>query len=160
MTQRWTTFFAAAAVLVAVAAGVGSAQQASVEELRVSEEYLAKAEQGDAEAQNRLGVFYSIGLGVPEDDAETVRWFRLAAEQGDASAAQYSLGVMYNNGEGVPQDFVQAHMWLNLATSRASGEDRERIVENRDSVAQWMTPDQLAEAQRLAREWDAAHPRD
>jgi hypothetical protein len=124
MTQRWTTFFAAAAVLVAVAAGVGSAQQASVEELRVSEEYLAKA------------------------------------EQGDASAAQYSLGVMYNNGEGVPQDFVQAHMWLNLATSRASGEDRERIVENRDSVAQWMTPDQLAEAQRLAREWDAAHPRD
>ena len=41
--------------------------------------------------------------GVPEDDAEAVRWFRLAAEQGGATA-QYNLGLMYGDGEGVLED--------------------------------------------------------
>ena len=50
---------------------------------------------------------YSIGKGVPQDDAEAVRWFRLAAEQGHAYA-QYNLGRMYATGEGVPEDFVAA----------------------------------------------------
>ena len=45
-----------------------------------------RAEAGDAGAQNDVGLNYSIGLGVPEDDAEAVRWFRLAAEQGDVTA--------------------------------------------------------------------------
>ena len=57
---------------------------------------------------------YDIGRGVPQDDAEAVRWYRLAAEQGHASG-QRNLGLMYSNGRGVPQDHVSAHMWLNLA---------------------------------------------
>ena len=67
---------------------------------------------------------------------------------------------MYGTGAGVPQDYVQAHMWSNLAASRSTGEDRERAVRIRDRVAGELTPDDLAEAQRLAREWDAAHPRE
>ena len=55
---------------------------------------------GTPDAQNNLGVMYANGEGVPEDDAEAVRWYRLAADQGDADA-QYNLGVMYANGEGV-----------------------------------------------------------
>ena len=74
----------------------------------------ASAEQGDAEAQNNLGFMYSIGKGVPQDDAEAVRWFRLAAEQGDAYA-QYNLGRMYATGEGVPEDFVAAVAWYRKA---------------------------------------------
>ena len=66
---------------------------------------------------------------------------------------------MYDNGEGVPQDYVQAHMWCNLAASRTTGVQRERAGENRDLAADELTPDALNEAQRLAREWDAAHPR-
>ena len=88
--------------------------------------------------------------------AETARWLRLAAEQGNARA-QYNLGDMYANGKGVPQDNVEAHMWLNLAASRSSGADRERRVATRDRVAERMTPADLSEAQRRAREWDAAH---
>ena len=61
---------------------------------------------------------------------------------------------------GVPQDYVQPHMWYNLAASRLTGEDRESAVEGRDVAAGQMTPDDRSEAQRLAREWDAAHPRD
>ena len=66
---------------------------------------------------------------------------------------------MYANGEGVPQDDVQAHMWLNLAASRTTGEDREDAASARDRARARMTPEQVAEAQRLAREWDEAHPR-
>jgi TPR repeat protein len=87
--------------------------------------------------------------------AEMVKSYRRAAEQGVAEA-QHNLGHMYRVGLGVPQDYVQAHMWFNLAASRfpaSERENRERAVKNRDIVASKMTPDQIAEAQRLAREW-------
>ncbi len=58
----------------------------SLEEMRVL------AEQGDAAAQVALGVRYFDGEGVPQDDAEAVRWYRLAADQGDAFA-QFTLGL-------------------------------------------------------------------
>jgi TPR repeat protein len=102
---------------------------------------------------------YANGRGVPQDGAEAVRWFRLAANQGFAGA-QFNLGVMYDTGEGVLQDYVEAHMWTNLAVAQSSGEDRDRRVRNRDNIAAKMTAEQIAEAQRRAREWDAAHPRE
>ncbi len=78
---------------------------------------------------------------------------RKAAEQGHAEA-QNNLGFRYANGEGVPQDYAQAHMWFNLAASRyPTGEDRDQSVKNRDIVAERMTPAQISEAQKLAREW-------
>ena len=49
------------------------------------------------------GLMYSNGEGVPKNDAEAVRWYRMAAEQGDTQA-QVNLGVMYSNGEGIPKD--------------------------------------------------------
>jgi len=147
-----TRIVAVVAVLTALALCVPvQAQTSEIDAQR------ALAEQGDAEAQNNLGVRYSFGAGVPQDHAEAVRWFRLAAEQGLA-LAQFGLGLMYATGEGVPQDYVLAHMWYNLAASRATGEARDQFVENRDRVARRMTAEQVAEAQRLAREWAAAHP--
>ena len=87
------------------------------------------------------------------DYATALQEFKPLAEQGDADA-QFNLGVMYQKGRGVPQDYVQAHMWSNLAASRLSpGSDRDMAVKNRDIIAVIMTPAQLAEAQRLAREW-------
>ncbi len=121
--------------------------------------YRLAADQGLADAQFSLGVMYAIGDGVPKDDAEAARWYRLAADQGYVSA-QGNLGFMYDTGEGVPQDHVQAHMWFNLAASRSTGELRDNSVKNRDRAAEELTPDGLNEAQRLAREWDAAHPRE
>ena len=99
-----------------------------------------------------LGFLYGQGRGVSQDYAEAVRWFRAAAEQGDATA-QYNLGVLYHEGRGVPQDFVRAHMWLNLAASTLTGSERDDYAEARDAVAARMTSAQIAEAQRLAREW-------
>jgi len=117
--------------------------------------YRKAADQGDAGAQNNLGLMYDLGRGVPQDDAEALKWYRKAADQGYARA-QNNLGLIYDNGQGVPQDYVQAHMWFNLAAARSPAsqtEMRDRAVKNRDRVAAKMTPAQIAEAQRLAREW-------
>jgi TPR repeat protein len=110
--------------------------------------YRLAAQQGYADAQFNLGLMYSYGKGVSQDDAEAVKWYRKAAEQGNAMA-QFNLGFMYVKGQGVPQDYIQAHMWFNLAAANGYG----NAVKNRDLVASKMTPDQMAEAQRLAREW-------
>jgi hypothetical protein len=113
------------------------------------------SESGDARAQFNLGVMYSEGQGVPQDYAEAGKWYRLSAEQGYAQA-QYNLGLWYAQGEGGPHDDVQAHMWFNLAAARFPPSDilsRSAAIKNRDTLASRMTPDQIAQAQRLAREW-------
>ncbi len=87
------------------------------------------------------------------DYATALREWRPLAKQGNANA-QLLLGVMYDIGLGVPKDDAQAHMWFNLAASRYPlGEDRDHSVKNRDIVAKRMTPAQISEAQKLAREW-------
>jgi hypothetical protein len=115
--------------------------------------YRRAAKQGNAASQVNLGVMYDNGLGVPQDYAQAAQWFRRAAEQGDASA-QYNLGLMYDNGRGAPQDYAQAYLWYNLAAARLpSGADREKAVRNRDRMAAWLTPAQLADAQSHTRTW-------
>jgi len=88
------------------------------------------------------------GQGVPQNYEEAVKWFRKAAEQGLAHG-QHNLGVMYQYGQGVPQDYVLAQMWYNLAVAQGDEEARKES----DIVAKQMTPEQIAEAQKLAREW-------
>jgi TPR repeat protein len=106
------------------------------------------AEKGDAGAQNWLGSMYLAGDGVPQDYAEAEKWLRLAANQGNADA-QNSLGEMYTEAQGVPYDFKLAHMWFNLA---AAAGDKDAL-QNRAGIAAEMTRDQIAEAQKMAREW-------
>ena len=106
------------------------------------------AEDGNVAAQFNLGVMYQLSHGVPQDNEAAVSWYRKAAEQGLAEA-QYNLGVMYANGEGVAQDYAAAHMWFNLAAANRN----RNAVKARDIVAAQLTPAQIAEAQKLAREW-------
>lgn len=117
------------------------------------------AEEGHADSQTIIAEYYSIGYGVPEDDQEAVRWLHLAAAQGHP-AAYFSLGECYENGKGVPQDFIEAHKYYNLAAS-PSGPlklfefryDKTVASARRNALARQMTPEQTAEAQRLAREF-------
>ncbi len=111
------------------------------------------AEQGDASAQFFLGSMYYMGTGVPRDYAEAAKWYRKAAEQGYAKA-QYSLGNIYRWGLGVPKDFVRAYAWYDVAASRLPpGKQRDLAAEKRDLVGRPMTPAQIAEAKKLARDW-------
>jgi uncharacterized protein len=106
------------------------------------------ADGGQSSAQYELGKLYYDGTGVPQDYKEAVKWFRLSAEQENTNA-QVFLGVVYSKGQGVPQDYVLAHMWANLGASYGD----KGAVGNRDLIAKQMTPSQIEEAQRLARNW-------
>lgn len=75
------------------------------------------AEQGDAWAQNTLGVCYYDGNGVAKDSKEAVKWYRKAAEQGDAWA-QGNLGFCYYNGNGVEKDYQEAVKWSRKAAEQ------------------------------------------
>jgi len=89
------------------------------------------------------------------DYATAVRLIRPLAEQGDATA-QYTLGVFYDNGLGVPQDHIRSYMWFDLSATQG----RDGAAAFRDLVKRRMTPGQIAEAQKLAREWKPAKPPD
>jgi TPR repeat protein len=115
--------------------------------------YRKAAEQGDAHAQNNLGTMYEAGQGVPQDYGEAAKWYRKAADQG-AARAQYNLGVLYDKGQGVLQDYVEAHKWYDLAAAALSeAEGREEATRGRDKCAAAMTPAQITEARKRAREW-------
>jgi tetratricopeptide (TPR) repeat protein len=111
--------------------------------------YHLAADQGDADAQKALGLSYFNGIyGVPQSFAEAAGWYTLAADQGEA-LAQSELGILYANGQGVRQDYVRAHMWFNLSAAQGN----QKALKDRDRIAGRMTREQIAEAQKLAREW-------
>ena len=75
------------------------------------------AEQGDADAQAKLGHMYTTGEGVPQDYTEAMKWFRKAAEQGDAKS-QGQVGWMYHVGHGVLADQAEAAKWFRKAAEQ------------------------------------------
>ena len=111
------------------------------------EEFESSAVQGDASTQNMLGLMCSGGIGTLQDYKEAAKWFTRAAEQGHADA-QLNLARMYRKGQGVLRDNVYVHMWANIASFNGSDGGGSA----RDSTANYMTADQIAEAQQLARE--------
>jgi TPR repeat protein len=110
------------------------------------------AAKGDGDALYKLGRIYYLGQQTSKDHDLALKHFRKLAEGGDPDG-QFHLGVMFYRGEAVPQDFVLAHSWINLAASRTSGDAAARAKRLRDRVAEEMTREQIAEAQKLARQW-------
>jgi len=79
--------------------------------------WLPLAEQGNAQAQYRVGLMYFKGLGVARDYALAMAWYRKASAQGNADA-NFSLGLMYSTGSGVTQDEFQAEIWFRKAAAQ------------------------------------------
>lgn len=82
-----------------------------------------RAAHGDMEAENELGVRYSGGIGVKQDDFEAVRWYRFAAERGHPGA-QNALGKIYSKGIPglVTRDDPQAERWFRRAAEQGNAE--------------------------------------
>ena len=114
--------------------------------------YRKAAEQGSAQAQYNLGLMHYDGEGVRSDNTEAFKWYSKAAEQGLAEA-QYNLGLMYYTGEGLRQDYVMTHMWFSLAAEQ----ELEIAQKSKAIITKKMTKEQIAEAQKLSREWMAKH---
>ncbi|MER8376914.1 tetratricopeptide repeat protein [Mesorhizobium sp. M1406] len=108
------------------------------------------ADQGDDSGQFMLGISYVEGKGVTKDFAEAAIWLHKAADHGNIGAYG-PLGVMYAKGQGVTQDYIQAHKWFSLAARKTKNPGS--AITARDRIASQMTPEELAEARRLAREW-------
>lgn len=117
------------------------------------------ADQGHVPAQYNFGLLYFRNRGVDGNDTEAAKWYRRAAEQGYAPA-QGALGYMFAYGAGVEENAVMAYMWLELARNGATDEFTRRLyAQQRYELAQRMAPAEIAEATRLAQEWEAARPR-
>ncbi|MGA2177470.1 MAG: trypsin-like peptidase domain-containing protein [Verrucomicrobiota bacterium] len=103
------------------------------------------AEQGQAMAEVNLGSGYYRGQGVAQDYAEAVKWWRKAADQGNCTA-QYFLGLCFWRGEGAPENDTEAYKWLSLAAAQGFAGSTEQ----RDSLAQTMSREEIVEGQRRA----------
>ena len=129
------------------------------------------AEQGSSFAQSDLGYMYQHGHGVKKDYGEAIKWYRKAAENGRA-VSQRNLGVLYYHGYGVPRDWVQAAMWFYVAAfidetgafkelgAHVTDDTLKQVsVHDRYSrrITKLLTTAQIAQAQKLAREWWAAY---
>ncbi len=105
--------------------------------------WLPLAEQGDAEAQNYLGIHHYLGLGVNRDLMSAAKWYGLAAKQGYADA-QRNYGNMFYEGTGVRQDFYTAYIWY-FAASRQGNENAKRQLDDLSSQNK-LTPNQQMHA--------------
>lgn len=99
---------------------------------------------------NLSGGAMPLRISRDSDDSEFAKCCLKLAEEGDAEA-QYQLGVAYANGIGLPKDDVLAYMWWNLAAAAGI----EAAGKKRDLATKKMKSEQVAEAQRLSREWKA-----
>lgn len=113
--------------------------------------YQESAENGNSDAQYKLGLLYLTGNGALQDFAEAAKWLKLAAEQGYA-LAQYELGLIYRMGHGVAVDQVQSYVWLNLAAAAGI----QQAVAAREEVMRSLNGKQLAQAQKASRDWLAS----
>jgi TPR repeat protein len=187
MTRRFKVIFATCILaLSAVASVAADTLEEAVIAYRSADYatafriYHAFADKGLAVAQFNVALMYDNGQGISRDEAEAMKWYRLAADQGRDDAqyqlghlyyrqnnypeaakwfrlaadhgradAQSNLGAMYAEGDGIPHDLVQALKWFILAAAQ----NNKDAIENRNKAIPLMTPVQIAEAQKLARDW-------
>jgi hypothetical protein len=132
--------------------GAGKRAFARHDYVRAAPLLFAEAARGSPVAQTYLGYMYQYGLGLPQDYVLAASWLHQAAEQGEPTGA-FLLGLLFDKGYGVPQDWVEAEVWLNLAAAHTGEKQQDYFARVRDSVAQKLTLNQLAEAQRRASAW-------
>jgi TPR repeat protein len=111
--------------------------------------YQKAAEGGYIVSQHTLARMYELGRGVLQDHQKVIYWYTQGAESGDAQS-QVQLGRIYHE----LQDYVKAHKWFNLAGTHFTSQMLiDAATKSRDDIAKKMSPQQMAEAQQLARDW-------
>lgn len=129
LDKRWTIGVVSCAALILGSVFVWHFVQSELNNRQFAKDATAlriRADQGDAEAQFKLGSIYSKGKGVPSDFAEAVRWYRKSAEQG-YTKAEYNLSTMYRDGKGAPQDFTEAERWCRKAAEQDDARAQEGL---------------------------------
>ena len=115
------------------------------------------AAQDQVQAIMTLAIKYRDGDGIPQTPGEAFRWFLRASELGVVEAMG-EVGSMYAAGRGVERDDLEAYRWLHLATMHSAGGDREVLLIDRETVAERLTADEIARAERDADAWTPERP--
>jgi hypothetical protein len=114
------------------------------------------AEQGYSDAQLLLGLLYRRGQGVRPDNSEALKWTLRAADQGHAMAQHTLAALVYDvfaDREDCIDVYVEAYMWSSIANKKLWGESQAAAATLRGAIAKKLTPEQIAEAERRARDW-------
>jgi Sel1 repeat len=123
--------------------------------VEVINEFITVAE--IAESEYLAGRACDEGDGVPKNDTQAIRWWTRAAER-RYQHAMYDLGWVYANDESVHKDYIKAHMWFTISTECQHPVDGYCLFNPAGGVnLERMTPEEIAEAERLAREWIESH---
>lgn len=131
----------------------GNLRRMRFSEVRLPSPDLSAHELEDLIAQRRyrrLGQLYEDGQGVPRDYAEALKWYGMAADQGDIWA-QLAIGRFYENGYGVCQDDRKACFWFSLAASLSP--DKVPFEFWRDETLTKLTQEQKEEVQKRLQVW-------
>jgi TPR repeat protein len=140
----------AAAPALAQVASEPTAKQARVERSPAAMEKAARA--GNVESAYELGKVYEYGLlGATPDESRSARWYRAAAELGHRSA-QFEVSIGYYKGRGVAQDKAEAAKWWTIAMANGASVP-EWMRASVESAEAKLTPEEIAEGKRRAREW-------
>jgi TPR repeat protein len=151
-------------LLIATATQDASADTASGLEAMKRGDYIhalielrGPAQEGDATAQVSMAAIYHYGLGVPADFSKALQWYRAAALQGNVDG-QIGLAVLYAAGQGVRIDLAIARMWLSIAADALPpNKDRIRVAQDRDMLAERMSPAELRQSDDLIKNWYSHH---
>jgi TPR repeat protein len=109
---------------------------------------MMSSKKGNGKADFQIGLMVEAGHGAKQDNKEATKWYTKSAEKGYAKA-QRILGLKHRDGAGVSKNIVTARMWLNIAGSYGS----EEALKEGYHLKKEMTPDQVAESDKLTREW-------
>jgi TPR repeat protein len=130
----------------------------------VEKRLLQAAEAGDARAQCNLGILYDNGLDdngylIAGNKLQALRWLLAAAGQG-LPRAQVKLAEVYGNGPDISGNHVAACGWFLLAATGLCGIHLHKARSGYEHIASHLTPAQIAEARRFARDWTPTRSRE
>ena len=131
----------------------------SIDNEEAAKWYQKAADAGEGAAQVNLAGMYSRGEGVPQSDYQAMQWYLKAGPEHSDAGTMLQVALKYEAGKGVPQNFVEAYKWYIMAGAKELPKIPGYKDDSAENARKWaadlaakMTPEQIAEAQKLATE--------
>lgn len=111
------------------------------------------ADKGFAPAAARIAPMAMTKQNGLEPNSDVRKWLLIAAQAGDP-ISMMNLGMAYFHEIGGPADYVEAYKWFTLAVERGANQG---VIDGRPGLIPKMTPEQIAEAEKRAKEWSRSY---
>lgn len=119
---------------------------------------LRLARQGNAKAEETIGLMYRFGQGLNKDNKQAIRWLSRAA-QDQRPLSQHHLGSMYYTGQGITPDMIKAAMWMQLAARNyPEGPSKQQAISDLKNIKLRLSRIEQEEATSQARRFLHLYP--